>query len=298
MDAKEIKLDDDAKQLYQSFAGIETRELSGLEPLDANRLAQSLLEEEKQYDAWRLLLGKMVNTLSAYFLSVNLSNPADKEKAAFNQLEKIFHKFSQRPGQVNPILIRYRGFETNPDISPKFDYEVIFGHVVLDLDIVSHMVKRIGFTDSSLPDKTLKSFEILSAQGINNLFLKIPKNKIEIKRMRLALRIISRYNKASKTNSPIVFTVKGKQVSIGLVHNEKEMPDPNLTLLAGLNRLKPQTITQLAKKVDKWMRHPDANISISLHPSVYSAIFSIKKFPVATSPHVQIIKSGNYHDSI
>jgi len=278
MEDKKIQLDDDARQLYQSFDGIETRELSGLEPLDANRLAQSLLEEEKQYDAWRLLLGKMVNTLSTYFFSVNLSNQADKEKAIFNQLEKIFHKFSQRSGQVNPILIRYRGSATNPNVSPKFDYEVIFGHVVLDIDLVSHMMKRIGFTDSSLPDKILKSFEILSSQGISNLFLKIPKNKTGFKRMRMALRIVARYDKASKTNSPIVFTVNGKQVSVGLVSNERNLLDPNLTLLAGLNGLKPQTITQLAKKVDNWMRHPDAKISISLHPSVYSAIFSIKKF--------------------
>jgi hypothetical protein len=278
MENKEIQLDDDARQLYQSFEGIETRELSGLESLDTNRLAQSLLEEEKQYDAWRLLLGKMVNTLSSYFLSINLSNPADKEKTVFNQLEKNYHKFSHRPGQVNPILIRFRGSATNPKVSPQFDYEIIFGHVVLDLDIVDQMTKRIGFSDSSLSDNLLKSFQILSSHGISNLFLKIPKNNTEIKRMRMALRIFSRYNKASKTNSPIVFTVNGKQASFGLVHNEKEMPDPNLTLLAGLNRLKPQTISQLAKKVDNWMRHPDAKLSISLHPNVYSAIFSIKKF--------------------
>ncbi len=278
MKEQKIQLDDDAKQLYQSFDGIDTRELSSLEPLDANRLAQSLLEEEKQYDAWRLLLGKMVNALSSYFISVDSSNLVEKEKAIFNQLDKIFHKFSQRPGQVNPILIRYRGSATNPNVSPKFDYEVIFGHIVLDLDIVAHMIKRIGFTDSTLPDKILKSFEILSNQEINNLFLKIPKNKTESKRVRMALRIVSRYDKASKTKSPIVFNVNGKQVSVGLVTNERDLPDPNLTLLAGLNGLKPRTMTQLAKKVDNWMHHPDAKISISLHPSVYSAIFSIKKF--------------------
>jgi hypothetical protein len=278
MVAKEIQLDDEAKQLYQSLEGIEARELSGLVPLDANRLAQSLQEEEKQYDAWRLLLGEMINTLSSYFLSVNLSNQADKENAIINQLEKIFHKFSQRPGQVNPILIRYRGSTPSSNISQQFDYELICGHVVLDLDVVSHMIKRIGFADPSFPDKLLKSFEILSNQGINNLFLKIPKNKTELKRMRMAVRIVARYDKASKTNSPIVFTVNGKQVSVGLVYNERDLPDLNLTLLASLNGLKPQTMTQLAKKVDNWMRHPDAKISVSLHPSVYSAIFSIKKF--------------------
>jgi hypothetical protein len=278
MVAKEIQLDDEAKQLYQSLEGIEHREVSGLVPLDGNRLAQSLLEEEKAYDAWRLLLGKTVFTLSSYFLSVNLSNQAEKERAVFNQLEKTFHKFKQQPGLANPILVRYRGSATNPNVSPKFDYEIICGHVVLDLDVVSHMIKRTGLTDSLLPDKLLKSFEILSNHDINNLFLKIPKDKTDFKRMCMALRIVSRYDKALKTNSPIVFNVNGKQVSVGLVGNERDLPDANLTLLAGLNGLKPQTMTQLAKKVDNWMQRSDAKISVSLHPNVYGAILSIKQF--------------------
>ncbi len=278
MEDKQVQLDDEARELYRKLEGIEVRELDGLAPLDSNLLAQSLLEEEKQYDSWRLLLGKTLHALSLYFQTMNSSQGTDKEKAICNQLENIFRKFARRPGQGNPILIRYRGSSTSRNISEKVDYEVIFGHIVLDLEIVPHMIKRIGFTESSIPDQLAKAFEVFWNQGINNLFLKIPKEPSEFERMRVALGIITRYDNACKTDSPISFSLNGKQISLPPVRNERDLPDPNLTLLAGLNGLKPQTMTQLAKKVEAWMRRTDDKKTVCLHTNVYSAIFGIKQF--------------------
>ncbi|MGD2272651.1 MAG: hypothetical protein PVI06_19795 [Desulfobacterales bacterium] len=273
-----IQLDNDAKELYSKLEGIDVRELDGLAPLDANLLAQSLREEEKQYDTWRLLLGKLVHTLSAYFLTMNSSAGADKEDAVLNRLEKIFTEIDKSSGQSNPILIRYRGSATNPNIPQKVDYEIICGHIVLDLAVVHHLIKRTGFTASPLPDQMMKAFEVFWDQGMNNLFLKLPKAAPEFQQMRIALRILSRYVKACSTGSRITYKINGKQVSLPPVQNERNLPDPNLTMLAGLNGLKPQTVTQLAKKVDAWMRRSKDHVSLNLHPSVYSAIFSINKF--------------------
>lgn len=278
MEGKEIQLDDDAKELYQKFEGIEVRELNGLVPLDSNLLAQSLREEERQFDNWRIQLGRIVHIVSSYFLTVNSSKGAEQETAVFNQLEKTLGKFSEHPGRGNPILIRYRGSTTKTNISQKIDYEIICGHIVLDLEVAPHVVKRLGASISSLPDQLTKAFEVLSDQGINNLFIKIPKSASDSSRMRVALGIISRYEKAHKTNSPIVFNVNGKQISLVLARNERNLPDANLTLLAGLNGLKPQTMTQLAKKVDVWMQRTDNKISVNPYTSTYSAITGIKKF--------------------
>ena len=81
-----------------------------------------------------------------------------------------------------------------------------------------------------------KAFNVFAEQGIQALSIDLPgKTDIELNRMHLCLNIISRYVHAIKTNMPIAFEIDGKPFSIQPVVDEKKQPDPNLTLVAGLN---------------------------------------------------------------
>ena len=284
MQDSNVKLDDDANELYRQLEGIKKVELSEFAPLDAEKLAESLREEERKFDAWRIILGKVVYYVSSYFHIVNKGQGNDKENAFFIQFGKILNSFRDQTFKNDTILIRYRGSSTISDAHQKVDYEVFLGEIGLDLGVVPHMISRVGETISSLTGQLTKAFDALWNLGVTNLSLKLPKDPSEFNRLRLALSIVSRYDKAIENNHPIVFGTNGKQHTVMPAQNEIGQNDPNLTLLAALNRLKPQTVTELAKKVDSWRRRPDTKVTLDPFLDSYSAILQVKKLREKLKP--------------
>jgi hypothetical protein len=278
MPEKEIQLDDEAQDLYAKLEGIEVRELKGLLSRESDGLAQSLVDEERKFDTLRVQLARLVHQISTHLQAANALGREDPEKLNFGQLEKIFGKFSQNPDQSESILIRYCSFFSGPDSSKKVEYEVLFGNIVMDSNASLAMVKRRGAKASYLPDLLTKAFEVLWNHGINNLYLKVPKNPSELKRMWLCLRIVAGYYTALKSSSAIVIKMGKKQFSLPLANNEQYMPDPNLTLLAGINSLRPETTQSLVRKVNAWIRSPQSIKSGHQYTSIYNAIFVIKSF--------------------
>ena len=279
-----VKLDDNASELYNQLEGIKKVELSEFAPLDAEKLAESLREEERKFDSWRAILGKVVYYVSSYLHMVNKGQGADKENAFFVQLGKVLNSFKDQTFKDDTILIRYRGSTTISDSHQKVDYEVFLGEIGLDLQVVPHMIARVGDTIASMTGQLTKAFGALWNLGITNLSLKIPKDPSEFKRLKFALSIVSRYNKAIEKDQPITFIANGKQVAVSPAQNERNQNDPNLTLLAALNGLKPQTITELAKKVDTWRRRPDAKVTLDPFLDSYSAILQVKKLREKLKP--------------
>lgn len=284
MQDNNVKLDDDANELYNQLEGIKKVELSEFAPLDAEKLAESLREEERKFDAWRIILGKVVYYVSSYLHMVNKGQGSDKENAFFIQLGKILNSFKDQTFKDDTILIRYRGSSTISDAHQKVDYEVFLGEIGLDLEVVPHMISRVGDTIASMTGQITKAFEALWNLGITNLSLKLPEDPSEFNRLKFALSIVSRYDKATEKDQPITFRTNGKQVAVMPAQNERDQNDPNLTLLAALNGLKPQTITELAKKVDAWRRRSDANETLDPFLDSYSAILQVKKLREKLKP--------------
>jgi hypothetical protein len=273
MENKEIQIDSAAQSLYADLGGIEERRLKGVSFDQADRLAQGLQEEQRQYDALRTWLSKLVNQISVCLQQLDVSK-GGAEKLLFAELEKILKIFRKAHQIGKSVLIRYRGASQNPDAMKKGDYEIIFGNIMLNYEVAQKMSKRQSVESSELTNRMEKSFEVLWNHGITNIFLKIPTQANDLKRLLASLKILVCFYTAQKNNTPLTFVRGGKTVNYIPVNNEFNMPDPNLTLLAILNGLPSEKLQRIVQKIDQWMENSSGAHTSLRFASVYDAIFS------------------------
>jgi hypothetical protein len=277
MENKEIQIDSAAQSLYADLGGIEERRLKGVSFDQADRLAQGLQEEQRQYDALRSWLSKLVYQISVCLQQLDVSK-GGAEKILFAELEKILRIFRKSHHIGKSVLIRYRGASQNPNAMKKGDYEIIFGNIMLNYEVAQNMSKRQGVEVSELTNRMEKSFEALWHHGITNIFLKIPSQANDLKRLLASLKILVCFYGAQKKNAPLTFVRGGKPVTYKPVNNEFNMPDPNLTLLAVLNGLPSEKLQSIVQKIDLWMQKSAGSNTTLRFASVYDAIFSFKNF--------------------
>ena len=293
MAEKEIELDVEAEKLFREFGGIDTRnrnisydDLARVTSFESRQnksfnslkqLSDSLLEEEGKFDAWRILLIELMHLVSSYFLDTQYREGIKEKKDTSSQIIKTLDELAKMPAHDGTILLRFRGFPTGPGISRNIDYVVTFGNITVDFSTVPALIKRLGIKMSHLTGQLTRSFEVFSEHGINNLYLNLPGNSSRLRELIIVtLGILARYNHALKTGVPIVFINKMQQkVTLPLVFNEKNQPDHNLTLMAGINGLKPQALESLLQKVGAWLKSDSA--SAEQFASLYDAIFAVRE---------------------
>ncbi len=281
MNEKEIQLDDAAEQLFSQLEGLEEHKKGGSA---ADLMAESLAEEQKQQDVWRILLCEIVHHIAGYFQRMDLDARQTEERQTFDQLSETLAKLTQLPQQAGRILVRYRGLSTNSDIPERLDYEILFGNMVVDLDIVPMIIKRHGSLLAHLMGQLLNAFGIFSDRGISNLHLNLPKGDAEsLDQLRRSLHIVCRLYRAHENQRDIVLGT-GKKNVVPMVTDEKGSLSINLTLVAGANRLGAKTMRNLVAKVDAWMQKKEASNEGCEFTSVYNAIFGLPKISAQLKP--------------
>lgn len=281
MNEKDIFLDDAAEQLFAQIGGIEEHK-KGLTA--SEMMAESLFAEQKQQDVWRILLCEIVHHLAGFFQRIDPAARKAEERQTFDQLSETLCKLSQLPQHRGRVLIRYRGGGQDGDIPERLDYEILFGNMVVDLDLVPLMIKRHGHLLSHLMAQLLDAFGIFSERGINNLCLYLPTEESEsLNRLRRSLHILCRLYRAHTSQRDIVIG-PGKENVVPMVVDEKGEISSNLTLVAGVNRLSAKTMRNLVSKVDAWMQKKEASEEGCQFTSVYNAIFGLPKISVQISP--------------
>ena len=274
MDEKKIHLDDAAEQLFAQIEGIEAHKKGHSA---ADMMAESLAEEQKQQDVWRILLCEIVHHIAGFFQRTDPIAPATDAHQTFDQLSDTLAKLSQFPRHAGRILVRYRGHSGVRDIPDRLDYEILFGNMVVDLEMIPTMIKRHGHLLSHLMGQLLDAFERFSKCGINNLHLNLPKSDPDSQnRLRRSLYILSRFYRAGKHQQTISLG-SGKKDAVPLVTDEMGCVSANLTLLAGVNGLGAQTMRNLVTKVDAWIRKKEKSEAGCQFTSVYNAIFGLPK---------------------
>jgi hypothetical protein len=274
MDNKDIYLDDAAKQLFSEIEGIEDHKMGRSA---AEMMAESLAEERKQQDVWRILLCEIVQHIAHYFQRADLKRFQSEEHQIFDQLADTLTKLSQLPRHAGRILVRYRGLSGDQDIPERVDYEILFGNMVVDLDMVPTIIKRHGHLLSHLMSQLLDAFQIFAMRGINNLNLTVPKNDPDsLARLHRSLLILGQlYNTPGNPREIVVENGDAKVVPI--VDDEQGNISTNLTLVAGVNELSAKTMNNLVAKVDAWMKKKDESEEGCQFTSVYNAIFGLPK---------------------
>jgi hypothetical protein len=281
MDDKDIQLDDAAEELFAQIEGIEEQKKGRSA---AELMAASLAEEQKQQDVWRILLCEIVHHISGYFQRMDLSTRQLEEQQIFDQLAETLGKLAQLPHDTGRILVRYRGRSGERDIPEQIDYEILFGNIVVDLDLVPKMIKRHGHLLSHLMPQLLDAFGVFAERGINNLYLHIPAGNPEsLKRVRRSLHILNRLFHAHEDQRDLILG-SGKDNVVPIVEDEKGKINSNLTLVAGVNRLGAKTMRNLVAKVDAWIQKKEASQEGCQFTSVYNAIFGLPKISAQISP--------------
>ena len=284
MESKRINLDVSAEELYAQLGGVEVRKLKKLDFSGSDRLAQSLLDEQKRYEALRFRIADLVYQIGVCLDSPSRSSDDELAKMLLIQFEKIFGTLSKNPQIGNTTLIRHRGAFGESRVDNKKDYEVLSGNISLDADATRAIAKGQGKDSSQLLEKLDRGFETLWNHSINNFLLKIPKGRQELKRLWISLQFAARYFAAVEKNSPITISMGGKSVSVPPIHNENNVPDLNLTLLAVLNGLQPQKMQAMVHKVDSLMRSTESTAKKYQYTSIYDAILNIKRFRSRLKP--------------
>lgn len=276
MSNNEIMSDADVEKLFSELKRIDSDKTADEHGFETEANAQDT-GGENILDIRRSRLIDMVHFLSAYFMDVRYWEGVDAEKDTFEQLSHTFAQLAELPDQQGPVLIRYRGLPMASGNAVNTDYVVSLGDLMVDASVTPGMTKRMGIRMSHLAGRLDKAFNVFAEQGIQALSIDLPgKTDIELNRMHLCLNIISRYVHAIKTNMPIAFEIDGKPFSIQPVVDEKKQPDPNLTLVAGLNGLSPGQMHTLVSKVDSWMKRAVKAGTGQRFASVYNAFFGVK----------------------
>ena len=279
MDGDGISLDSEAQKLFEQFGGMETWKETNRSGKGAENLAQSLLQEQKRLDAVRILLIEMTCLISRYLADDRFAGKVNIEGKVFQRLADVIAQLAKLSGgHLGGAFIRYRGTSSDPQLPEKYDYEVVIGNTTVDYHMAPRIARRSGTQAAKLPEQLLDAFTVLSDYGVNNIFIQIPDHLPQfLPAMQLSLKILAGFKQARKTGTPIVVGAEDKHLNIPLINDENMYPDPNLTLVAGINRLSSKSMESLVEKVDQWLRKQDKMPTAKRYAGVYNAAIELPK---------------------
>ncbi len=267
--ANQLKLDEDALSLYQELDGIHTEY--------QNETAEKISAAEKELDALRLQMIETVHSITAWFLDMRLSRGIRKEKDGLDTILQCLEKLAGSPGHDGSLMIRYRGYPTGTGVSAEHDYVISFGSLTADAGTAAALKSRVGTAMMHLPTRMGKAFQTLSEHGISHMYIKIPRQTGSFSReqaevFRDSLNIIAHFQRSLKNNSPIILEKNGRKTILPLICDERGAGDFNLTLLAGLNNIKPETMQILVRKSAASLKEADKLKKNHPYTGTYEAI--------------------------
>ena len=273
----QLELDDAAQQLFQQLGGIAEREDHSASS-GTNGLSESLINEQKKQDIYRSLLIDCAHLLATYFKDVDLIAKPGAERACFRQLATTLERLAQIPLHDGGLLIRFRGFPSDPDTLEKLDYEIFFGNHHITTASVHGILKRKGAEAQHLPDQLFNAFSGFSEHGVNNLYLRLNRNTLgAINQLRICLLVLSRFQRCVAQNRAVTIPMENRKLVLPIIYDNRGRPDANLTLVSGLNQLGQAKTTALIKKVDTWVRQKTAGNPGYEYNGIYNTLFKFKQ---------------------
>jgi hypothetical protein len=273
-----LELDPEARALFEQLGGIESWKTDAPTMGGGNGLAESLLAEQKRLDSVRILLIQMAHLISRYLADDTFTGGSAKETADFKKLSQVVQSLARQSGHLGCAFIRYRGAPSDPQLPEKFDYEIMVGATVVDSLMAPRVAKRNSELEQNLPEMLVEAFGVFAESGINNIYIALPDNlPRQLNSLRVCLKILSGFRIARRTGSDFTIDVDGRQRRIAVVNDENMYPDPNLTLLAGLNKIQANAMERLIEKVDAMLRKQEKTSSRCKYAGVYNAALELPK---------------------
>ncbi len=270
----DIQLDDDAMELLSQLGGIDERNRN----IVTENAGRHLEDAQAEHDAHRLALIDLAHHLSAYFTDAHFLAGVKSRKDPFVALAESLDETARINGSGGDFLIRFRGRPTGASLPAESDYVILYEDMTVDAVSAAALFSRMGVKMSHLSGRLAKAFRVFSSHGISALHVKVPSlnapdRAAVLGRMRTCLDVISRFNAARKTESPIHYEADGQPRTILPVPDDGGHPDVNLTLAAALNRMPAGAMAGMVKKVSSWMRLAEEKKGGHPYFSVYDALF-------------------------
>jgi hypothetical protein len=278
MEGTRIDLDPDAQRLFEQFAGMESWKTEKRAGHGSDGLAQSLLNEQRRLDAVRILLIDLAYWISRYLKAEDFAEDTSSESKAFQKLSGVLAKLADLSGALGCVFVRYRGASTDPQLPNKFDYEVIVGNTAVDAQMAPRVARRNPQIASRLPDRAMDAFAVFADYGVNNIYLELPDNPAShMPTVQLCLRILSGFRTARQNGTPIQLELEGRRHILPVVSDDNMFPDPNLTLLAGINRLSLKSMESLVSKVAQVLHQKEKTAALGRFADIYNAALEFPK---------------------
>jgi len=237
MDYATISLDMEAQDLYHEFNGLD----------DQSKYYKLYANEQARLNQWQKCMVEFVYYLATTLNSFRLSDTIVKNKEDIRPLLKQLTRLSEIPQRTKEkkIVIRHRGLGLvhhmrDGQQDNELDFVISCGDCVIDRPYLDYLYKMNLMDDPTLGKKLDKAFRFFSSAGIYIIEIKIndwlPEDQQLVNK---ALQFWARY-----------FTEYSKGAS-NVIYNETGQPDPNLTIVARLNRVKKYSFQELIKTLGK-----------------------------------------------
>lgn len=200
-------------------------------------------------DPQQILLIELINLLGLFITHARNAKGARATAVMFDQFVQRLKIIEKMPHHDGVMVVRRIATRSSTFQTP--DYHILFGGASFSgADILSgngKIAKRAGHLSNALE----QAFDRFAGQGISTLSIQLPGDSPErIDQLRLAFNIIARFSYAVETNASITFRYFGRAMTVPLIKDRRGKPDPNLTLVAGLNGLSAINMRELLKQAE------------------------------------------------
>lgn len=235
MNTNNIELDLEARKLYEQLDGLE-------------EARQFYINEQQQLNDWRRCMVEfsylLARTLNHYRLSESFSKDEDDFKPLLKRLNRLLEIPQRTSG--HKLTIRHRGLGlvhyggTGDEEDSTCDYVVSCGDCIIDKPYMDYLIRNKIIDDPALMKQMDKAFQFFALANIYTIEINLTdwgKNTQQI--VSACMMSWARYINDLARDANLV------------VHNESNEPDPNLTILARLNRLKRHDLEKLIHQIHK-----------------------------------------------
>lgn len=231
-------------------------------------------------EKWRILLIELIHLLGLFLIHTRHSKSARATAIIFDQFVRHLDILKRMPGHDGGMTIRRISRNKIEAGIEKPDYVLLFGNL---------MIESISAIDDSADSKHRRraahlfsalnqAYGCLAEQGIHAFCLQFPGRSSErIDQLRLALNIVARFHQTVEQGAAIItFRYFGRALTIPLVRDSFGLPDPNLTLVAGLNGLSGRNAKELVRQAQAYCGLGECKDLPSGPINIYERIFSVR----------------------
>jgi hypothetical protein len=261
MNDSQFELDIEAMRLF--------KQIEGLAQEDVNTY---YIDEQRRLNDWRKCMVEFAHGLAFTLNSFRLSDTVIKNKDDLQPIIENMEVLAQIPAKDNDrkVMIRHRGLVSadegsGSESTADHDYVISAGDCIIDNQTLDYLIKNNIMDEKELTRKLNRAFRFFHHFNIYILEVSFGDWELRDKQLVDACMLLwARYFNRTKNTG-------------GVIYNEEQMADPNLTILAGLNGLKTEKFQDVVNKVHKAMVSEKQREKLSKATSIFEAIFMIEE---------------------